>query len=528
VLELAGPLLEDEQTGVIIQNLKYEDTIFRRHGIYIRNIVMDPMLASYLLRAGERSHGLDRLAKDILGRQVISYSDVTQKSRGTQLLFSDVAVEKATGYAAEDAEIAFCLAKQMGPALESASLTKLFHDVEVPLARVLCTMELNGIAIDSEKLKAMSKEFEGEIEILEERARELAGRNFNLASPKQLQQIFFEELGLPVQKKTRTGYSTDSEVLLALSFLHELPAVILEHRNLTKLKNTYLDALPRLVNPETGRIHTSFNQAIAATGRLSSSKPNLQNIPVKTRRGRNIREAFIAAPGTVLLSVDYSQIELRILAHLSDDSALKEAYLKNLDIHERTARAVFGLGDEEPVSREQRAAAKTVNFGVIYGKTAFSLAKELNISRAEAQNFIDAYFNLYKGVAVYLDDVVEKARKEGVVYTLLGRRRDMPELRSSNGNIQRHGERMARNMPVQGTAADLLKVAMINVDRALKEQGLPAKLLLTVHDELVLEVKEQNVDEVSELVSKQMQEAMDLAVPLVVDAGTGSNWGEAH
>ncbi len=528
ILKIIKPLLEDEHIKVVIQNLKYEDTIFRRHGIFITNIDMDPMLASYLLRAGDRSHGLDVLARDVLHRDVISYSEVTEKGRGSQLMFSEVSVDKATQYAAEDAEITFCLAAEMQKLIKEQNLESLLYNIEIPLARVLCGMELEGIALDTERLNSMSKEFASEIETLETKAYELAGRKFNLSSPKQLQQIFFNELNLPTQKKTKTGYSTDSEVLETLSFLHELPRVIFEHRNLSKLKNTYLDALPKLVNPDTGRIHTSFNQAVAATGRLSSSKPNLQNIPVKTTKGRNIRKAFIAKEGCVLMSADYSQIELRILAHLSQDEVLMSAFKNSEDVHSKTARAVFNLGENDEVSREQRSIAKTVNFGVIYGKTSFSLAKELNISRTEAQSFIDSYFNIYKGVAVYLEKVVEQAKKDGAVYTAIGRKRNMPELLSRNANIKKHGERMAKNMPIQGTAADLLKISMINVNNALEKSDLHSKVLLTVHDELVLEVPENEIDETKELVLKEMQNAMSIDIPLIVDAGTGKNWEEAH
>ncbi|MBN2801693.1 MAG: DNA polymerase I [Deltaproteobacteria bacterium] len=528
VLQSIKPILENENIGIIIQNVKYEDTIFRRHGIYMNNIFMDPMLASYLLRAGDRSHGLDALAKDILKRDVISYNDVTKKSRGSQLLFSEVSVGDATEYAAEDAEIAFCLGIKMKELIEKEKMENLLYEIEIPLARDLCSMELMGISLDTDLLEKMSKEFEIDIAHLEEAAYELAGRKFNLASPKQLQEIFFEELNLPTQKKTKTGFSTDSEVLEILSNIHELPKIILEHRNLSKLKNTYLDALPRLVNKETGRIHTSFNQAVAATGRLSSSGPNLQNIPIKTERGRNIRKAFTAKDGHLLLSADYSQIELRVLAHLSNDEALKDAYINGVDIHDKTARAVFGKSEETAVTKEERSIAKTVNFGVIYGKTAFSLAKELNISRFEAQSFIDAYFNTYKGVAIYLDKVVEEARKSGAVYTLLGRKREMVELKSRNANILKHGERMAKNMPVQGTAADLLKVAMINLFKEIKASDYNAEILLTVHDELVLEVQENEVEGVTKLVKETMENAMELNVPLLVEVGTGKNWGEAH
>lgn len=528
VLTVVKPLLEDPAIEVIVQNIKYEDTIFRRHGIVIENVPMDPMLASYLLRAQERSHSLDAMAKSLLGRTLQSYDEVTEKARGTQLLFADVSIENATEYAAEDAEVAFDLARVLIPEIEKVGMGSLLQGMEIPLARVLCKMELAGICLDTLKLKEMSAEFATLIGALELTAHELAGRSFNLSSPKQLQEILFDELKLPTQKKTKTGYSTDSEVLETLSFMHDLPKVLVEHRNLTKLKNTYLDALPKQVNPNTGRIHTSFNQAIAATGRLSSTNPNLQNIPIRTSRGRDIRKAFVAQDGCVLLSADYSQIELRILAHLSKDEALIDAYVNDRDIHERTARAVFGISENEPVAPEQRAMAKTVNFGVIYGKTAFSLGKELGITRPEAQRFIDTYFALYRGVAAYMEKVVADVKEQKAVFTLSGRKRDLKEIDSANFNVRQHAERMARNMPIQGTAADLLKVAMINVDKALDSSGFNAQMLLTVHDELVFEVPEAEVEPVTTLVVSQMEAAMRLDVPLKVDAGTGKNWGEAH
>ncbi|MBN2525632.1 MAG: DNA polymerase I [Deltaproteobacteria bacterium] len=528
VLKIVKPLLEDSDIEVIVQNIKYEDTIFRRHGIVIQNVPIDPMLASYLLRAQERSHSLDAMAKGLLGRTLKSYDEVTQKGRGTQLLFNEVAIDSATEYAAEDAEVAFDLARTLEKQVAEAGMSSLLKDMEIPLARVLCKMELAGVQVDTAKLMEMSTEFGHLIDGLEAAAVELVGRPFNLASPKQLQEILFDELKLPTQKKTKTGYSTDSEVLETLAFMHDLPKVLLEHRNLTKLKSTYLDALPKLVNPATGRIHTSFNQAIAATGRLSSSNPNLQNIPIRTERGRDIRKAFVAKAGCVLMSADYSQIELRILAHLSGDEALKDAYIHDRDIHERTARAVFGLADDTPVSREQRSVAKTINFGVIYGKTSFSLSKELGISRPEAQRFIDTYFELYKGVAKYMADVVTRVKEQKAVFTLLGRKRDLKEIDSKNFNMRQHAERMARNMPIQGTAADLMKVAMINVDKALEASGLLAQMLLTVHDELVLEVPESTVAEVKALVVHEMENAMKLDVPLKVEAGVGPNWDDAH
>ncbi len=527
-LKIIGPLLTDPNLGVVVQNLKYEDTIFRRHGFFIENPVFDPMLASYLLRAENRQHNLDSLARDYLKRKTVSYDEVTEKKRGEQLSFAAVSISNAANYAGEDAETALALSEVMAPLIKEADAENLLHNLEIPLARVLCSMELNGICIDTELLAEMSASFGEKIATLEKEAFEQAGRQFNLNSPKQLSELFFDELRLPVQKKTKTGFSTDAEVLEALAPLHPLPALLLEHRTYTKLKNTYLDALPRLVNPRTKRIHTSYNQAVAVTGRLSSSNPNLQNIPIRSEAGRAIRRAFVASDGHVLLSLDYSQVELRILAHLSKDLALVDAFNNNEDVHARTARAIFGFDKNEPVPSSERAKAKAVNFGVIYGKTAFSLAKELGISRGEAARFIDEYFRLYEGVKVFMEDVIEQAKKTGTVETLLGRKRILSDISSSNQQARGHAERMARNTPIQGTAADLLKAAMINVDKMLKSENMNTKMLLTVHDELVFEVPQNELEKASALIKNTMEHAMPLSVPLVVDVGFGANWAEAH
>ncbi|MCP4679616.1 MAG: DNA polymerase I [Deltaproteobacteria bacterium] len=528
VLGIVGPLLTSPEIGVIAQNVKYEDTIFRRHDIIMKNIAFDPMLASYLLRVDGRSHSLDVLARELLGRKMISYNEVTEKSRGHQLTFDAVSVEKATEYSGEDALMALAVADKMGPMVKEADAEKLLFDMEIPLARVLTGVELAGVALDTKLLEEMSRSFGGELETLEAEAHQLAGHGFNLASPKQLQEILFGELGLPTQRKTKTGYSTDSEVLEVLSTKHALPALLLEHRVLSKLKGTYLDALPKLVNPATRRIHTSFNQAVTATGRLSSSNPNLQNIPIRSKRGRDIRRAFIAAPGHALVSADYSQVELRVLAHLSGDPELTGAFSRGDDIHTRTARAIFGYGPDEEVPSRERAQAKTVNFGVIYGKTAFSLAKELHIPRSEATRFIDEYFHLYGGVQRFMDETIERASKEQSVSTLLGRRRELRDIQASNHIIRKQAERMARNTPIQGTAADLLKVAMIRVDRRIADEGIGARMILTVHDELVFEVPESEVNEAKAMIREEMEGALELSVPLVVDVGVGSNWAEAH
>ncbi|MDJ0765782.1 MAG: DNA polymerase I [Myxococcota bacterium] len=528
VLEIIGPLLVDPHIEVVVQNAKYEDTIFRRHGIYIQNLAFDPMLASYLIRVDGQRHKLDVLAWELLGHRMISYDEVTEKSRGHQLSFDAVAVDRATEYSGEDALMALALANEMAPMIDTAGARELLFDVEIPLARVLCSMELNGVAVDVALLDQMSRDLSIQLTTLEQQAYDTAGRDFNLASPKQLQEILFDELGLPTQKKTKTGYSTDSDVLEVLAAHHPLPALLLEHRTLSKLKNTYLDALPRLVNPKTGRIHTSFNQAVAATGRLSSSNPNLQNIPIRSEMGREIRRAFIAAPGHVLLSADYSQVELRVLAHLSGDPALCEAFRNDEDIHARTARAIFGYGPDDPIPAQARGQAKAINFGVIYGKTDFSLGRELGIPKKEASRFIDGYFGLYKGVSQFMQETIDQARRDRSVTTLLGRRRGLRDIASPNHTVRRHAERMARNTPIQGTAADLLKKAMVAIQKRLDADNQGVRMILTVHDELVFEVPEDELDRVKPLVQEEMERALDLNVPLVVDLGAGPNWAEAH
>jgi DNA polymerase-1 len=528
VLGVLQPLLEDGEIGVIAQNAKYEDIIFARHGVHIARLEFDPMLASYLLRVDSHSHGLDALAGEVLGLRTVTYDEVTQKSRGHQLCFDEVDVAKATDYAAEDALVALHLSEVMAPQIREQGLEPLLRDVELPVCRVLARMETSGVAVDVALLSQMSESFEVRLAQLENEAHVLAGRAFNLASPKQLSALLFEELGLPPVKKTKTGQSTDSEVLEELKALHPLPALLLEHRLLSKLKGTYLDALPRLVNPRTGRIHTSFNQAVAATGRLSSSNPNLQNIPIRSELGREIRRAFVAAPGHRLISADYSQIELRILAHLSGDDELCRAFETGQDVHTRTARALFGYGGNEQVSAEHRAAAKAVNFGVIYGKGEFSLGKELGISRAEAGRFIREYFRVHSHVARFMEQTIEDARRERSVTTLLGRKRPLRDIDSSHHVARQAAERMARNTPIQGSAADLLKLAMIRVDERLRRETSGTRMILTVHDELVLEAPCEEVETATAIVKQEMENAMSLRVPLVVDVGVGQCWSEAH
>ncbi len=528
VLGVLGPLLEDPAIGVVAQNVKYEDILFRRHGIRIANVAFDPMLASYLIRPEDRRHGLDVIAKEVLNRRMISYDDVTEKQQGKQLSFDAVTLGAATEYAGEDADVALSVAEEMAPMVEAAGADRLLHEMEIPLARVLAGMELKGVMLDSAVLVEMSGTLGKRLDELEKEAHEMAGFPFNLSSTKQLRELLFDKLGLPPQSKTKTGYSTNAEVLEALAPLHPLPALLVEHRILTKLKNTYLDALPKLVNPTTSRIHTSFNQAVAATGRLSSSDPNLQNIPIRRDLGREIRRAFVAAPGHLLVSADYSQVELRVLAHLSDDPVLVSAFRNGEDIHARTARAIFAIPADQEVPADARSKAKAVNFGVIYGKTAFSLGKELGISRGEAQRFIDEYFNLHEGVKRFMDETIENAKKTRRVETLFGRRRELRDIISRNFNVRSGAERMARNTPIQGTAADLLKVAMIKVDQRLTAEKSPAAMILTVHDELVFEVPEEAAEATIPLIREEMEGAVALSVPLTVDVGTGRTWADAH
>ena len=526
VLEALRPLLEDPQLFKIGQNLKYDLLVLRRAGVEVRGPFFDTMIASYLAQPAAKSHGMDALASELLGHKTVSYAEVAGSGK-KQIGFEEVEVEKAVHYAAEDADITLRLAAALEPKLDETGQRRLFDEVEMPLVEVLTDMEWAGIRIDSAFLGALSKEMEGKLSALETEIHELAGGPFNIASPKQLGEVLFERLGLPKGKKTKTGWSTDVEVLSALAEQNPVAARILEHRSLAKLKNTYCDALPKLVNPATGRIHTSFNQAVTATGRLSSSEPNLQNIPIRTEEGGRIREAFIPDEGNVLLAADYSQIELRILAHLADEAVLKESFAQGEDIHRRTASEVFGVFPEM-VTSEMRRQAKTINFGVIYGMGAFSLGKDLGIPTREAQVFIDNYFARYPGIKTFMESKKAEAREKQYVTTLLGRRCAVPEILSQNGAIRGYAERNAINYPIQGSAADIVKVAMVRIHRRLAEEGLKARMVLQVHDELVFDVPEVELEQVRELVRSEMEGAVALSVPLLVDIGVGGNWRQAH
>ena len=525
-LGLLTPLLTDPGVKKIGQNIKYDYIILKRNGIEISPINFDTMVASYIINPSRRAHNLDAISLEYLGHRPISYTDVTGKGKG-QLSFNMVRIEEAAPYAAEDSFLVFRLMPVLKERLREHELMSLFDDIEVPLISVLADMEIKGVMVDEGVLKELSLEFARKTGALREKIIEEAGQEFNINSPKQLGHILFEVLGLPVTRRTKTGPSTNSDVLGRLATEHAIAEYILEYRSLTKLISTYVDSLPKLINSKTGRIHTSFNQAITATGRLSSSGPNLQNIPIRTPEGRRIREAFIPGEGCVFVSSDYSQIELRVLAHLSGDPVLKDAFLGDEDIHRSTASLIFQVGSND-VTHEMRRRAKTINFGIIYGISAYGLAKELKIPMSEAQEFIDDYFKKFSGVKTYLEGVMAGALDKGYVTTIMGRKRYLPELKSGDKNTRSNAERMAINTPVQGSAADIIKIAMVNLNRRIDKEGLFTNMLIQVHDELVLEAPEDEVERVIEIVREEMEGVMELSVPLKVDIDTGINWSDAH
>ena len=525
VVERLKPLLEDNNVGKAGHNIKYDLIVLSRAGIALDGIVMDTMVASYLTDPSRVRHNLDEVSLQYLRRKPIPIADLIGKG-SKAITFDHVPVDRACEYASEDADFCWRLSEVFGPLLKERQLEDLFNEVEIPLIAVLARMEQAGIAIDTRIFEALQQEIESRLTELETKIFELAGEPFNINSPKQLQGILFDKLKLRTLRKTKTGYSTDVEVLEELAREHPLPACLLEFRTMEKLRGTYVEALPKLVHHETGRIHTSFNQAVAATGRLSSSDPNLQNIPVRTEYGRRIRQGFVAGgPGIRLISADYSQVELRILAHLSEDENLCNAFHKDADIHRDTAARVFGV-PWDAVTPEMRRQAKAVNFGVVYGISAFGLAKNLGITNAEAARFIEQYFKQYPGVRRWLDKTLETAKEQGYVTTLLQRRRYVPELASGDQNTRRAAERAAINTPVQGSAADLIKLAMVRLDPLLERRD--ARMLLQVHDELLVEAGADRAKETAALMKETMEEAMRLAVPLKVDVGIGSNWAEIH
>ena len=528
VLRRLKPLLEDPHRAKLGHHLKYDAHVLRNHGIELRGMRYDSMLESYVLNSTATRHDLDSTAKHYLGVDTIHYEDVAGKG-AKQLPFGEVPVERAAEYSAEDSDISLQLHQALWAQLgKLPKLRKLYDDVEQPLVPVLLDMEHLGVLIDTTMLRRQSHEIAKSLMSLEQQAHAAAGQSFNLDSPKQLQEVLFGKLGLPVSRKTATGQpSTAEDVLEELAGEYELPRIILEYRGLAKLKSTYTDKLPGQVDARTGRVHTSYHQAVAATGRLSSTDPNLQNIPVRTPEGRRIRQAFIAPPGHVLLAADYSQIELRIMAHLSGDASLLRAFAEDRDIHQATAAEVFGL-EPAAVSPDQRRAAKAINFGLIYGMSAFGLARQLGIERGAAQRYVDLYFERYPGVKRYMDDTRAQAREQGFVETVLGRRLYLPDIRSRNPALRQYAERSAINAPMQGTAADIIKLAMISVHDWLSRRHTPARLVMQVHDELVLEVQAGAADEIEAGLRKRMATAADLRVPLRVDVGRGPNWNEAH
>ena len=519
-------LLEDAAVPKVLQNAKYDVLALRRAGVRLGGVAFDTMLASYVLDPGRRSHGLDVLALELLDHRMTSYEELCGRGR-QQLPFDVVPIEAATAYSAEDADMTLRLERHFAPLLEESGLLPLFRDVEVPLVEVLADMEAAGIAIDAAHFRSLKARFQAERERLEQEIYAEAGEAFNINSNPQLRAILFEKLQLPVKKKTATGPSTDASVLTELADEgHAIPQLLMEYRELFKLEGTYLDALPAAVNPETGRIHTSFQQTVAATGRLSSSDPNLQNIPIRRELGRDIRRGFVPRRGWQLFSADYSQIELRLLAHLSHDPAFVGAFRRGGDIHRETAAIIFGIPVEQ-VTKEMRGRAKTINFATIYGQGPHALSRQLKITNAEARQFIETYFERFRGVKEYLDTRVEFAREHGYVETIFKRRRYVPELRERNFNIRAFGERVAQNAPIQGSAADLIKIAMIRIHRRLAAERLSTRMLLQVHDELVFEVPGPELDALTALVRGEMEGAAELAVPLVVEVGVGDNWLDA-
>jgi len=530
VLQKMKALLEDPRPRKVGQNLKYDLNVLANHGIALAGIAHDTMLESYVLDSTASRHDMDSLALKYLGHKTIKYEEVAGKGKG-QINFREVPVDKATDYAAEDADITLRLHQNLWPRLSAvAPLAQLYQTLELPLVPVLARMEREGVKIDTAMLRKQSSELARTMLELERQAHELAGQTFNLASPLQIQEILFTKLQLPVLKKTPKGQpSTAEDVLEELALDYPLPRVILEHRSIAKLKSTYADKLPEMVNARTGRVHTSYHQAVAATGRLSSSDPNLQNIPVRTEEGRRIRQAFVPEPGWTLLAADYSQIELRIMAHLSQDEGLRKAFASGADVHRATAAEVFGVAPEA-VTDDLRRSAKAINFGLIYGMSAFGLAQQLKIERSAAQQYIDLYFARYPGVKAFMDRTRAQAHEDGYVETVFGRRLYLPEINVANQARRQYAERTAINAPMQGTAADLIKLAMIAVDRWLRESGLAVRMIMQVHDELVFEVRDDLLATARAEIPRLMSAVGEgrLSLPLVVDVGVGANWDEAH
>ncbi len=528
VLERLRPLLEGERRTVVGQHIKYDANVLARHGVDLRNIAHDTMLESYVLDSTATRHDMDSLARKYLGVSTVKFEDIAGRGR-KQLTFDKVDLAVASRYAAEDADVTLRLHLELHPKLQAVpELHSLYTDIEMPLVPVLARIERTGVAIDTDMLARQGAAMHETIERLANEAYEVAGRTFNLGSPKQIQELLYDEQKLPVLKKTPKGApSTDEDVLNRLAADYPLPRLILDHRSLVKLVGTYVDKLPERVDATSGRVHTSYNQAITSTGRLSSADPNLQNIPVRTEEGRRIREAFVAAKGYRVLAADYSQIELRIMAHLSGDEGLLDAFERGLDVHRATAAEVFGV-PLDAVEDDQRRSAKAINFGLIYGMSGFGLAKQLGISQAEAREYIEVYFARYPGVKAYMDDTRASAKARGYVQTVFGRRLYLPDVNARNQQLRTNAERLAINAPMQGTAADIIKRAMIEVQRWLDAEAVDARMIMQVHDELVLEVRAGEAEAVADGVAKRMSAAAALRVPLIVDTGIGNSWEEAH
>lgn len=526
VLKELTPCLTDKKVRKYGHDLKNAIIVFSRKGISMKGISCDVMVAAYVLNPSKRGFGLEDLSREYLDRELAVMKDITG-SGSKAIPASAVTVETAMEYSCKRADFVFQLGKILSEEIEREGFGDLFHEVEMPLIEVLASMEASGVLLDTALLKELSGQLAGLLDLSEDKIYRLAGEKFNINSPKQLQVILFDKMGLPKGKKTKAGYSTDVEVLTNLAMSYELPAEILAYRSLAKLKSTYVDSLPVLINPDTGRVHTSYNQTVAATGRLSSSNPNLQNIPIRTTEGKRIRQAFIAPKGRVIISADYSQIELRILAHLSGDETLIRAFQTDEDIHTRTASDVFGVFPEM-VNGEMRRQAKVINFGILYGMSPFGLSKELGINQKLAKAYIDEYFRKFQGVRTFLDTILEKARKDGFVTTLLNRRRYLPDINSRNGAVRQFAERTAINTPIQGTAADLIKVAMLNIWSTLRDKAMETSMIMQVHDELVFEAPDHEKDAVVKLVKREMEEVISLEIPLKVEISAGNNWDEAH
>ncbi len=525
-MQLLAPVLSDPDIAKVSHNIKTAWIALKKHGVELAGMQFDPMLGAYILNPDKRVQHLELLAREHLTETLVSYDDLVGTGKRRRDLES-VSLDEASAYGGDQAVCSLRLAELLDEKIRASDQASLYYDIELPLVRVLARMEMKGVRVDVDRLEVLAEDFNERLKVSSGKIHAIAGEQFNINSPQQLGRILFDKLGLPMGKKTKTGYSTSMEVLSALKPYHSLPAEVLNYRSLSKLKNTYIDALPRMVKSDTGRIHTSYNQTVAVTGRLSSSGPNLQNIPVRTEQGREIRRSFVADPGCLLISADYSQIELRILAHYSKDKALINAFRNGEDIHLRTAAEIFAVNPDK-VTEKMRRQAKAINFGIIYGMSAFRLAKDLGISRQEAGQTIKHYFQHYQGVRSYVENIPKVGREQGYVTTLFRRKRFLPDLHSRNHNVRQFAERTAINTPIQGSAADIIKLAMIRIDSVLEQKALPAHMTMQVHDELVFEVDANAVEEVSDLVQNQMESVASLAIPLVVKVGHGANWDEAH